>query len=94
MCKIKTGADVQYREDLQKLVTSMILRQPGIFTKKTIVAHVRQQTVGSRYERSPEIDEMVAETLNTLYTQKKVMHDGHGKYQLRAKQQVKRGNNG
>lgn len=37
MCKIRTGEEVKHRGNLQNVITGMILRQTGVFTKDTIL---------------------------------------------------------
>ena len=82
MCKIKTGAEVKHRGDLQNVITSTIFRQTGVFTKKALATEIRKQLVGSAYENSSEVDAQLMETLNTLFNVDAVKSDGHGKYQL------------
>ncbi len=82
MCKIKTGEEVKHRGDLQNVITSVILRQTGVFTKDAVVEQTRKQLIGSKYESSLDVNEMVTETLNSLFNVNAVKSDGHGKYQL------------
>ncbi|MBQ8805936.1 MAG: hypothetical protein IJZ68_05585 [Bacteroidaceae bacterium] len=82
MCKIKTGEEVKHRGDLQNVITSVILRQTGVFTKDAVVEQARKQLIGSKYESGLEVNEMVMETLNSLFNVNAVKSDGHGKYQL------------
>ena len=56
MCKIKEGAAVQSKGDLQNLVTSVILRQTSTFSSEDIYQVAKTKLVGSGNNKngSPE----------------------------------------
>lgn len=49
MCKVKTGERVEKRQDLQNLVTSVILRSGRDFNENVIYASVKHKLKKSNY---------------------------------------------
>lgn len=81
MCNVKTGADVKHKGDLQNLITSVILRQSGTFTKDDVAAGVRAKLQGSAYLDSHEVEQRIEDTLHQLFIIDCLKSDGK-QYQL------------
>lgn len=67
MCKIKEGAAVQTKGDLQNLVTSVILRQTSTFSVEDIYQAARAKLIGSDYLDRPELRQRCQDTISTLF---------------------------
>lgn len=82
MCRVREGADVISKADLQNLVTSVILRQTSTFSAKEISDRIRLKLEGSRYYDSHEVEERCRETISTLYTINCILSVEKGRYKL------------
>lgn len=81
MCNVKTGADVKHKGDLQNLITSVILRQSGVFTKDDVIDGVRAKLQGSVYVDNGEVIQRIEDTLHQLFIINCLICDGK-QYQL------------
>lgn len=81
MCNVKTGANVKHKGDLQNLITSVILRQSGMFTKDDVIRGVRAKLQGSVYIDSGEVIQRIDDTLHQLFVINCLTCDGK-QYQL------------
>ena len=89
MANIRRNEEVRHREDVQNLITSVILRQYTMFSKEDIYESVEENLKRSDFAkdgvRRQEIDvkTMVDDTLNTLSIIDFVRYDSkQHKYQL------------
>lgn len=82
MCKIKEGADVQNKGDLQNLVTSVILRQTSTFSAEDIYQAAREKLNGSDYCNRPEVRQRCEDTISTLFIIDSLRSVGKGRYRL------------
>ena len=82
MCKIKEGAAVQTKGDLQNLVTSVILRQTSTFSAEEIYQVAKTKLVGSEYQNRPELKKRCEDTISTLYLIDCLRSVGKGRYSL------------
>lgn len=89
MANIRRNEEVRHREDVQNLITSVILRQYTMFSKEDIYESVEENLKRSDFAkdgvRRQEIDvkTMVDDTLNTLSIIDCVRYDSkQHKYQL------------
>lgn len=82
MCKIKEGAAVQTKGDLQNLVTSVILRQTSTFSAEDIYQATRAKLIGSNYLDRPELKQRCEDTLATLFIIDCIRSVGKGIYSL------------
>ena len=67
MCKIKTGKNICTDQDLQNLITSVILRQSRSFTINLIAEQTRDKLKDSNIAlKDQQVEKMVSNTLNVL----------------------------
>lgn len=82
MCRIKEGAAVQTKGDLQNLVTSVILRQTSTFSAEDIYQATRAKLEGSEYRDRPELKQRCMDTISTLFVIDCIRSVGKGIYSL------------
>lgn len=82
MCNVKEGKDVKTKEDLQNLVTSVILRQTSEFTVDDVYNGTLARLVGSDSYDSLEVKQRCEDTISTLFIIDCLDVVGHGKYKL------------
>lgn len=67
MCVVKTGVEVKTFRDLQNLVTSSVLRQPGLFDEHLVNEYAFERLQGSVYESEGAlVKDMIRKTLFLL----------------------------
>lgn len=79
MCKMKEGAAVQTKGDLQNLVTSVNLRQTSTFSAEDTY---QAKLEGSDYRDRPELMQRCVDTISTLFIIDCVRSVGKGVYSL------------
>lgn len=82
MCRIKEGAAVRTKGDLQNLVVSVILRQNSSFSTEEIYLATNAKLNGSEYYDRPELKERCKETISTLHMIDCLRSVGKGRYSL------------
>ncbi len=67
MCHVKTNEKIVTKQDLQNLITGIILRQQGSFTKKYVRTTTNYYMQGSNLNLAKnELDDMIIGTLDVL----------------------------
>lgn len=82
MCKVKEGADVQTKGDLQNLITSVILRQTSMFSSEDIYQAANTKLVGSGFQNCRETEKRCKDTISALYLIDCLKSEGKGRYSL------------
>lgn len=89
MCHIKTNEKIENTQDVQNLITAVILRQRGRFTRRYLLKAVRHYLTRSKVEniRDNLIIEMIDDSLEVFGRYEKVKYS-EGKYHLSSKYMV------
>lgn len=67
MCKVKTGRNVCTNQDVQNLVTSVILRQKCNFNRDAIIEQIENRLQDSEVQLAErQVEKMVSNTLGIL----------------------------
>lgn len=75
MCHVKTNENIVTKQDLQNLITGIILRQQGMFTEKYLKKATDFFMMGSPLAvAESEIEDMIGNTLNVLRWSGKTMY--------------------
>ena len=82
MCKVNVGKDVKTFQDLQNLITCIILTHRGNFSEKEITANINSKLEGSRFHNDESIKPMIHKTIMILeYNNKLLYRNGSYRYQ-------------
>lgn len=80
VCRVKEGVDVRTLADLQNLVTSVILRQDGVFTKEELKDTLESKLSGSHFVQEEEPNALCERTFNMLRLAKYIRSTDDGYY--------------
>lgn len=79
MCKIKVKNDIKTEQDVQNLITAIILRQRGLYTKKYLLRATQYYLPDTReIVNEKQVKNMIDDTLSILHKCGKVNYSNGG----------------
>ena len=82
MCNIRTHEDVSSWEDVQDVITSVVIRQCGGFSKKVIFDQSKEELSGAAYNvNNKDLEKYITNTLGALMNSQSVLRK-KGKYKI------------
>lgn len=80
---IKIGNDIHNEQDVQNLITAIILRQRGEFTKQYLIKTVKHFLPAFEIVNDNQIKEMINDTLIMLSKYGKIRHQNGSYYSVK-----------